>query len=246
MDKLLFCINASYYPIIHKKKNLEYFLLQMIRRVILATGIFHLSIIHLLLSTFHLHITAKKIPTTANIDEYNDPLLEEVFRKLQQEPVDPQQQHGKHARIFAQSTHEDELSSAKQHQGQKTSNAAVPLTPLPIGESASAIQDEKDATVIDPNIRPKAGTVYKYTNPFTANYQNAISNERTVAQIPHANNENNLLANPLADLAFQTGQNIYFGIRQAGHLLGIDAGQYQPYEIPVISEGARFFGRKRR
>uniref|UniRef100_A0A915MZ22 Histone acetyltransferase n=1 Tax=Meloidogyne javanica TaxID=6303 RepID=A0A915MZ22_MELJA len=57
---------------------------------------------------------------------------------------------------------------------------------------------------------------------------------------------NNIFApTPLTDFAYQAGQTFYSGVRQASRLLGIDSGQYQQYEVPLLSQSARFFGKRK-
>uniref|UniRef100_A0A915LK39 Bromo domain-containing protein n=1 Tax=Meloidogyne javanica TaxID=6303 RepID=A0A915LK39_MELJA len=57
---------------------------------------------------------------------------------------------------------------------------------------------------------------------------------------------NNIFARtPLTDFAYQAGQTFYSGVRQASRLLGIDSGQYQQYEVPLLSQSARFFGKRK-
>ena len=125
---------------------------------------------------------------------------------------------------------------------------------------------------IDPNVRPSTndGSYYPVaevgglkTNRRPAAYgPNLPPPPPSLYSSPNSASGFDPLVTGWTDLAARGAQTFYAGVKQAGRLViythgisikntrlryfGIDTGQYQQYEVPLISQGARFFGRKKR
>ncbi|CAK5113468.1 unnamed protein product [Meloidogyne enterolobii] len=170
-------------------------------------------------------ILGERIPDATEIDQYDDPLLDEIFKETNSDI-------------------------------QKIENIASPANQPPTTQQINSeylnnknFQSSSQSSLggINPNIKPPAGSLFPteivkhQQNTFGGFPQNPFEG----GGFDQYSANNNIFARtPLTDFAYQAGQTFYSGVRQASRLLGIDSGQYQQYEVPLLSQ-IRFFGKRK-
>ncbi|KAL3081051.1 hypothetical protein niasHT_037519 [Heterodera trifolii] len=185
-------------------------------------------------------INTQKVPSTANIEEYEDAMLDEIFAETNSKfPEGAIVAGGPSLPLplpMAPSPAQDGQPFAPPPPNGTRQNAHRNA----VGPTEAAANDG-----IDPNRKPAPGAVF--SNPGFEPNQAPVGFDRPPSNgFSNAGRDNAMLfQGPLTDLVGQGAQNFYNGVRAAGRILGIDAGQYRPYEIPLLSQGARFFGRRK-
>uniref|UniRef100_A0A915CKX6 Uncharacterized protein n=1 Tax=Ditylenchus dipsaci TaxID=166011 RepID=A0A915CKX6_9BILA len=170
-------------------------------------------------------LQADKVPSTGEIEDYKDPLISEIFSSINSSPTPPAAPSGLSG-----------VAPPNQQRNRVPSNGAinngqgqVPLTPPGQGPPYTSQGALPPPTS---NFRPDSAGI-----PRQGVEQPTFSNGNTASSGTQQQSQ-------LGELAVQGAQNFYTGFQQAGRLLGIDSGQYQQYEVPLVSSAASFFGRK--
>ncbi|CAK5091880.1 unnamed protein product [Meloidogyne enterolobii] len=207
-------------------------------------------------------ILGERIPDATEIDQYDDPLLDEVnfiYIILKKSQIRNQGLVSFNYRFFRRILSLFQIFKETNSDIQKIENVASssinqpPTTQQQNSEylntknSASSSPSQSSLPGINPNIKPPAGSLFP-----TEVVKHQQNNFGGFPQNPYEggfdqyNANNNIFARtPLTDFAYQAGQTFYSGVRQASRLLGIDSGQYQQYEVPLLSQSARFFGKRK-
>jgi hypothetical protein len=180
------------------------------------------------------------LPSATNIEEYDDPLLDEVsdfsrniLKKNQfqifadtnsDSKILPQKQINTAATLVNSQANSAAIRAAKQQHQQSSifSGELERMSSAPSSSAAAAAVAEGTKNVIDPNAKPLPGSVF--TNPGMNPFPNILSkldgahSDGTASAGPtlgldSQNNGAAAFAGPLTDWAFQAGQTFYTGVR---------------------------------
>ncbi|KAL7078150.1 hypothetical protein ACQ4LE_002327 [Meloidogyne hapla] len=185
-------------------------------------------------------VLGEKIPDAKEIDQYDDPMLDEIFKETNSDIQKIENAASINQPIKQQKQNLQTINQQNQLQ--------INSEHLNIENVASSpTSSQSFPSVINPNVKPPAGSLFQ-TELIKQN-QNSFDfpqNPYGGGFDQYSTNNNNMFARtPLTDFAYQAGQTFYSGVRQASRLLGIDSGQYQQYEVPLLSQSARLFGRRK-